>query len=89
MSYELRFSKLAKKQLRKMDRHQAALLTRWLYTNIEGIDNPRKFGKGLVENRSGEWRYRVGKYRVIVEIRDDEMIVETIQIGHRKNIYDL
>ena len=42
-----------------------------------------------MENRSGEWRYRVGKYRVIVEIRDDEMIVETIQIGHRKNIYDL
>ncbi|MBO0454607.1 type II toxin-antitoxin system RelE family toxin [Candidatus Enterococcus murrayae] len=88
MSYELRFSKIARRQFKKMDRHQAALLTRWLFTNIDGIDDPRKLGKGLVANRSGEWRYRVGKYRIILEIRDSELIVETIQIGHSKNIYD-
>lgn len=87
MSYTLEFSSQAVKQLRKLDKHQAALLTRWLYQTIDGVDNPRKFGKALTGNKSGQWRYRIGNYRVIVEIEDDRMVVTAIQIGHRKNIY--
>ena len=45
-------------------------------------------GKGLIENKSGEWRYRIGDYRVICEIQDEEIIVLVLEIGHRKNIYD-
>ncbi len=52
------------------------------------FDDPRKFGKGLTANRSGQWRYRIGKYRVLVEIEDNQMVVIAIQVGHRKNVYD-
>ena len=31
-------------------------------------------GKGLVENKSGQWRYRIGAYRVICEIQDKEIL---------------
>ncbi|MBA5810842.1 type II toxin-antitoxin system RelE family toxin [Enterococcus faecium] len=88
MTYRLEFTPEIQKQLRKMDKHQATLIVRWLYQHIDGIDYPRKFGKGLTANRSGQWRYRIGKYRVLVEIEDNQMVVIAIQVGHRKNVYD-
>ena len=45
-------------------------------------------GKGLIENKLGEWRYRIGDYRVICEIQDEKIIVLVLEIGHRRNIYD-
>ena len=53
-----------------------------------GCENPRIHGKGLTSNRSGEWRYRVGDYRIIVEIQDNEVIVLVLNIGHRSSVYD-
>ncbi|MCL2607192.1 MAG: type II toxin-antitoxin system mRNA interferase toxin, RelE/StbE family [Methanomassiliicoccaceae archaeon] len=37
---------------------------------------------------AGTWRYRIGEYRVIAEIKDKELIIIVIDIGSRKNIYD-
>ncbi len=45
-------------------------------------------GKSLVQNKSGQWRYRIGDYRVICEIQDEKMIVLALEVGHRKNIYE-
>ena len=56
--------------------------------NIEGCTDPRIHGKGLTSNRSGEWRYRVGNYRVIAEIKDEQVIVLVVAMGHRSNIYE-
>ncbi|EET96824.1 type II toxin-antitoxin system RelE family toxin [Enterococcus faecalis] len=88
MSYRLEFTPDVKKQLKKMDKYQATLLTRWLYRNIDGTANPREHGKALSANRAGQWRYRIGNYRVIVEIEDERLVVTAIQVGHRRNIYD-
>jgi mRNA interferase RelE/StbE len=41
----------------------------------------------LAENRKGQWRYRIGDYRLICEIKDEELIVLALEIGHRKKIY--
>ena len=88
MKYRVVFSEKAKKQLKKMDKHIAALIIGWLEKNIEGCENPRLYGKGLVENRSGEWRYRIGDYRMICEIQDEEVLVLVLEIGHRREIYE-
>ncbi|TNH92894.1 type II toxin-antitoxin system RelE family toxin [Aeromonas hydrophila] len=34
------------------------------------------------------WRYRVGDYRVICEIRDNEMVIVAVMVGHRRDIYE-
>ncbi|EOB3475669.1 type II toxin-antitoxin system RelE/ParE family toxin, partial [Enterococcus faecalis] len=78
MSYRLEFTPDVKKQLKKMDKYQATLLTRWLYRNIDGTANPREHGKALSANRAGQWRYRIGNYRVIVEIEDERLVVTAI-----------
>ena len=50
-------------------------------------ENPRDKGKALVANRTGQWRYRIGAYRVIVNIQDNELIILALEVGHRRDIY--
>lgn len=50
-------------------------------------DNPRAKGKALVANLTGQWRYRIGAYRVIVNIQDNELIILALEVGHRRDIY--
>lgn len=85
--YTLRYSDRAIKQLTKLDIGVQRLILTWIASNLENCENPRIKGKGLTANRSGEWRYRVGDYRIICDIRDDELIILALSIGHRKNIY--
>ena len=59
-----------------------------LLKNVDRCKNPRMHGKGLICNRSGEWRYRVGDYRAFCEIRDGERVVLVLEIGHRRDIYE-
>ena len=55
MAYRVEYSKAALKQLKKMDRFDARLITSWIGKNLEGCEDPRAHGKGLTANRSGEW----------------------------------
>ena len=88
MRYKIVFTEKAKKQLKKLDKHMSALIIGWLEKNIEECENPRQHGKGLLENMSGQWRYRIEVYRVICEIQDEEIIVLVLESGHRKDVYD-
>ena len=59
----------------------------WIRKNLEGCKNPRQHGKGLTANKTGEWRYRIGDYRVLAEINDGKIIILVLNIGHRRDIY--
>jgi mRNA interferase RelE/StbE len=85
--YKVKIEKKALKQLKKMDRFQARIIYDWIMENLEDIDDPRKFGKGLTSNRSGEWRYRVGDYRILAIIKEDTILISVFEIGHRRDIY--
>lgn len=87
MSYTVLFTQKAKKQLSKLDKNTAKLIASWLKKNLDGCENPRLHGKALVANKSGQWRYRVGDYRILAEIKDEEVIILVLQIGHRREIY--
>lgn len=83
MIYKVRLTPKADKQLRKLDAYTRNTILTWIKKNLYQTDNPRLHGKGLTANRSGEWRYRVGNYRILVNIYDDEVVIEAIAIGHR------
>jgi len=87
MIYSLRYSKRASKQLDKIDKSQSKIITLWLLKNIDGCEDPRVLGSALSAGHKGKWRYRVGKYRILVEIKDEELIVLALEIGHRKEVY--
>ena len=85
--YQVRFSKNALKQLKKLDKSVSSLILGWIRKNLEGCNNPRIHGKALVANKSGQWRYRIGDYRILAEINDVEVVILVVNIGHRREIY--
>ena len=86
--YKVVFSKDALKQLKKLDKSIAALIVGWIRKNLENSLYPRIHGKGLAVNRSGQWRYRVGDYRILADINDSEITILVISIGHRRDVYE-
>ncbi|MGV9196893.1 type II toxin-antitoxin system RelE family toxin [Arcanobacterium canis] len=85
--YRVEVTSHARKQLKKIDRFDARILATWIKNNLDGCADPRAFGKGLTSNHSGEWRYRVGSYRILALIADATITIEVFSIGRRDKIY--
>ena len=50
MRYSVEFSKKARRELKKLDPNVALTITKWIRKNLEGCENPRRFGKSLTGN---------------------------------------
>ncbi len=87
MTYHVEFAPAAVKALKKLDAHNALLITAWIRKNLEGCKDPRAHGKPLTATLSGQWRYRVGDYRLLAKIEDDRVVILILNIGHRREIY--
>lgn len=72
---------------KKLDRQTQKIIKTWIEKNLVGCENPRVHGKGLTANRSGQWRYRVGDYRILADIQDNELVLVFVDVGHRSRIY--
>jgi len=87
LKYKVEYTKEALNQLKKLDISVSRLILSWISKNLEGCSNPRIHGKALSANRKGQWRYRVGDYRILTLIEDDRLIILVVTIGHRKDVY--
>ena len=83
MGWTVSISDVAEHQLKKLDRPVQKRILDWLDERIEGCKNPRHFGDPLKGDHAGLWRYRVGAYRVLCDIRDQKVVVLVIAVGHR------
>ena len=87
MTYHVEFIESARKDLKKLDKYTQKIILLWLNKNLEGCSNPRLHGKALSADRVGQWRYRIGDYRVIAKIEDNKLIILVVSIGHRREVY--
>lgn len=85
--YSVDYTLQAVKELKKIDHNTRRLILAWIEKNLEGCIDPRQFGKDLSANRSGQWRYRIGDYRLIAEIEDEKITILILTVGHRSEIY--
>jgi mRNA interferase RelE/StbE len=81
------FDDRALKELRKLGKNAQRDIIAYLDERIAGEGDPRRFGKGLKADLAGLWRYRVGDYRVLCQIRDGELLVLVVAVGHRRDVY--
>lgn len=89
MAWKIEYLRSARKTLEKMDRHTRFKLHAYLEKKIAKLNNPRQTGSALKGSEfEGLWRYRMGDYRIICDIRDNELVILTVKIGHRKSIYE-
>nr|VFK29362.1 MAG: mRNA interferase RelE/StbE [Candidatus Kentron sp. MB]VFK33518.1 MAG: mRNA interferase RelE/StbE [Candidatus Kentron sp. MB]VFK76249.1 MAG: mRNA interferase RelE/StbE [Candidatus Kentron sp. MB] len=86
MAWTIEYTDTALKQLRALDKSMARRILDYMDKRVAPSANPRGFGKGL-RGMDRVWRYRVGAHRVICMIQDDALLILTVRIGHRKNVY--
>ena len=81
--YRIIFEKPAERFFRKLDKSEQDKIAKKIY----GLyDNP-ELGKPLTGKLAGIWSLRIGDYRVLYQIRHEELVILVLRIGHRKNIY--
>jgi len=77
-----------RKDLDKLDRHIQDQLTMFMEERVAVRQDPRSLGEALRGPTLGDfWKYRVGDYRIVVDIRDTVRVIMVLDIGNRKEVY--
>ncbi|MGE4497630.1 MAG: type II toxin-antitoxin system RelE/ParE family toxin [Deferribacterales bacterium] len=87
MAYKIRLTKTAEKELAKLDKPSAVRIVKFLCERLSVADNPKSLGKQLSGSLGQFWRFRVGDYRIICDIQDNELVILALRIAHRKEVY--
>jgi mRNA interferase RelE/StbE len=85
VSYIVRIAAPPTKFLEKL--RDPALLRRLTQTLRNLGENPRPGGSIKLAGPDALYRIRVGDYRIIYQIRDSELLILVVAIGHRRDIY--
>jgi mRNA interferase RelE/StbE len=86
--WRIEFEDAALKELAKLDKPVARRILAFLRERVAVLDDPRSVGEALKGSRLGEfWKYRVGDYRVIVNIEDGALCVLVLKVGNRREVY--
>ena len=83
MNHEVRFTRPARKDLRRLDRKDQQ---RVVEAAESLADEPRPQGAEPVKN-TPYLRIRVGQYRIVYEVRDEELLILVIRAAHRREVY--
>lgn len=88
MAWRIDFAESAAKQLRKLDPFVARRITTFLRERVATLVDPRSIGAALRGDEFGEfWKYRLGDYRIVVQIHDREIRILIVRLGHRREVY--
>jgi len=87
MSYSVETTARFDREFRKLDRYTQKMVRAWIEKNLVNCEDPRIHGKSLSGNFRGQWRYRIGDYRLICLIEDDRLVILALAVGHRSEIY--
>jgi mRNA interferase RelE/StbE len=88
LAWRIEVSDTAEKQLAKLDKPVAKRLRTFLLERLATLDDPRSIGQALKGSELGEfWKYRVGDWRLICQIKDDKILITVVRLGNRREVY--
>lgn len=82
-----KMSESGRKDFGKLDKPIQKRMMAFLEERLLPSNNPRLFGKPLTGKLSKYWAFRVGTYRMIVDIQDNTLIILVVTINHRREVY--
>ena len=88
MAWRIELDPHAVKELEQQDRQIQRRLTGFLRERVASLADPRALGEALHGPDFGRfWKYPVGDWRIVCEIRDETITVLVLRIGHRRDVY--
>ena len=88
MAWKIEYLNATRKQLKRLDQQVASRIIRFMGERIAPSLTPYALGITMTGEWTGHVRYRVGDYRIICRIQEDQLIVTVVKAGHRSSIYD-
>ena len=83
--YAITFARSARKELEELD---TTVVSR-IFQKIEALARePRPPGCRKLKGSRDLWRIRIGDYRVLYAVNDNECLVDIIAVRHRSKAYD-
>ena len=88
MAWKIEFMPQAERDIAALDHQVVRRILKFLYARIQPIDDPCSIGGPLKGPELGKyWKYRVGDYRIISKIDNQQLVIIVVNIGHRKGVY--
>ena len=87
LTWTVEWDDKARRELRKLNPDIQQTILLYFRERIMVDDDPKRFGKSLKHELQGLWRYRIGDYRAVCQIQDEQLIVLVLAVAHRRNIY--
>lgn len=88
MTWTIEYAESAKKTVRKLETQDRRRIRAFLEERLANLADPRSIGDALKGSRLGDlWKYRVGDYRIIVDIQDGALRILVVKIGNRREVY--
>jgi len=88
LAWKIEYDEGALADLKKLDRQIQREILDYMKKRVGASEDPRAFGKPLRHSKFGLWRYRVRDYRIICELRDAQLSVLVVAVGHRSIVYE-
>jgi mRNA interferase RelE/StbE len=82
--YKIILEKKPENFFRKIERKEQERITK----KFNELEKNPNLGKPLTANLAGLWSLRFGDYRAIYQIKQNDLIILVLRLGHRKNIYN-
>jgi mRNA interferase RelE/StbE len=88
LAWRIEFDPRALRELEAQDRQVQRRLLAFLRDRVSPLDDPRTLGEALRGPELGRfWKYRVGDWRLVCEIHDEQIRVLVVRVGHRREVY--
>ncbi len=91
MKWTIEYSLSAQRQIKKLSKPIADRIWRYLTEVVAVADDPRSLSQAEPLHGGdyrGLYRFRIAKdYRIICDIRDQQIKILVIKIGHRRQVY--
>jgi mRNA interferase RelE/StbE len=87
MAWKIEFAASAEKELAKLEKVVIRRILSFLFERLAKADKPRSLGKALKGPLGDFWKYRVGDYRVVCDIQDQEIMILVVRVRHRSKVY--
>ena len=85
--YQVRYASTFFKTMDKLDRGAQKVIAKWIDKHLVNVDFPRAPGKYLSGNLSGYVRFRVGSYRIIAKVDEEDFVILNIHVAKCSEVY--
>jgi len=87
LTWIIKFIPKIKRELKKLDKKDSKNILDFLENEVLLLEDPRTIAIKLKKNLKEFYKFRVGNFRIIADIQDNQLLILVVRIANRKDVY--